>query len=68
MAKHIKKCPICGRPVRLAIECYPFCGPRCQTTDLGNWSSGKYVAHSPLTEADENLDATQLTERLEEDE
>lgn len=56
MTKHIKKCLICHKPVRLSHEDYPFCGARCKTIDLGNWASGKYVTHSPLTEADEKLD------------
>ena len=56
MTKHIKKCLICHKPVHPSREDYPFCGARCKTIDLGNWASEKYVAHSPLTEADEKLD------------
>lgn len=44
---------------------YPFCSERCQTIDLGNWASEKYVAHSPLTEADEKINPA---ERIPEDE
>ncbi len=64
MTKHIKECPICHKPVRPSDENYPLCGTRCKTIDLGNWASGKYVAHSPLTEADEKFDTDYPAESL----
>lgn len=27
---------------------YPFCSERCQTVDLGNWASERYVVSAPL--------------------
>ena len=62
MAKHLKKCPICGRATGPDRTDYPFCSARCRLIDLGNWSSESYVAHSPLTEADEKF-AQELPER-----
>ncbi len=56
MTKHIKECPICHKRAHPSREDYPFCSARCKTIDLGNWASEKYVTHSPMTEADENLD------------
>ena len=56
MTKSLKHCPSCRKAVAAADPHYPFCGERCQVIDLGNWSSEKYVAYSPLTEADEHLD------------
>jgi len=53
--KQKQKCPICGKTAKPASRDFPFCGSRCRTIDLGNWSSESYVAHSPITEADEML-------------
>lgn len=55
MAKVVKTCPICRKRVHPGSKYYPFCSERCQIIDLGNWASEKYVAHSPVTEADEKL-------------
>ena len=57
MTQSLKPCPICRKGVARGDSYYPFCSERCQVIDLGNWASEKYVAHSPLTEADEQLDA-----------
>ena len=62
-ARQIWECPICGKPAEEKSAAYPFCSARCRTTDLGNWSSESYVTHSPLTEADEILDSSDLTGR-----
>ena len=51
------KCPICGKRADPESKHFPFCGNRCRTIDLGNWASESYVAHSPITEVDELLDA-----------
>lgn len=59
--KRLKKCPICGKPTDPKQKVYPFCSERCQTIDLGNWASERYVAHSPLTEADEKTDPADRT-------
>jgi len=55
MAKSIRKCPICKRPVDPRGKHYPFCSERCQVIDLGNWASERYVVPAPATEADEHL-------------
>jgi endogenous inhibitor of DNA gyrase (YacG/DUF329 family) len=57
VATKVQRCPICGKTVDPAAGLYPFCSKRCKLIDLGNWASEKYVAHSPMTEADENLDS-----------
>ncbi len=66
MPKVVKQCPVCGKDVKPNGKSDPFCGDRCRTIDLGNWSAEKYVVHSPLTEADEHLDAAQRPDRDEE--
>ena len=66
MPKVVKQCLICGKAVNPNWKSYPFCSDRCRTIDLGNWSSGKYLTHSPLTEADEQLDSAQRSNRDEE--
>ncbi|HID36204.1 MAG TPA: DNA gyrase inhibitor YacG [Ghiorsea sp.] len=38
----IVKCPMCKTSVKRCNEYFPFCSPRCQTTDLGNWASDTY--------------------------
>jgi endogenous inhibitor of DNA gyrase (YacG/DUF329 family) len=42
------KCPICKKEVKLGDPEFPFCSERCRITDLGNWSSGKYVISTPV--------------------
>ena len=42
------RCPICRCTVKPADAEFPFCSQRCRTQDLANWSTGKYVVHSPL--------------------
>ncbi len=66
MPKVVKQCLICGKAVNPNGKSYPFCSDRCRTIDLGNWSSEKYLTHSPLTEADEELDSAQRSNRDEE--
>ena len=66
MPKVVEQCLICGKAVNPNWKSYPFCSDRCRTIDLGNWSSGKYLTHSPLTEADEQLDSAQRSNRDEE--
>ena len=61
-----RDCPICGKPDDVAGRDFPFCSQRCRTIDLGNWASETYVAHSPITEADEFLQV--LSERQQPDE
>lgn len=55
--KQQHKCPICNKPADQQTKHFPFCRERCRTIDLGNWASEAYVAHSPVTEVDELLDA-----------
>lgn len=45
-------CPICKKPVARTDPDYPFCSERCQTIDLGNWASEKYVVSEPLRPED----------------
>ena len=59
------KCPICGKLTDKQVPHFPFCSARCRTIDLGNWASEAYVAHSPITEADELLDALRKQSRDE---
>ena len=42
------KCPICKKPANLSGPNSPFCSERCQTIDLGNWASEKYVVSTPV--------------------
>jgi endogenous inhibitor of DNA gyrase (YacG/DUF329 family) len=42
------KCPICHKAVERSAPEYPFCSERCRLVDLGNWSSEKYVIHTPV--------------------
>ena len=51
-------CPICGRPVKMGDEDFPFCGERCREVDLGNWAMEKYVISTPayLPERDPDFD------------
>ena len=57
MPKRLKQCPLCGKPTDPQSNWYPFCGERCRTQDLANWSTEAYTVAGPLTEADENLDS-----------
>jgi endogenous inhibitor of DNA gyrase (YacG/DUF329 family) len=42
------KCPICKKPADSNSPFSPFCSERCQTIDLGNWASEKYVISTPV--------------------
>ncbi|MHB8734655.1 MAG: DNA gyrase inhibitor YacG [Terriglobales bacterium] len=42
------RCPICHGLVAGTDPEFPFCSARCRTQDLANWSTGKYVVHTPL--------------------
>ena len=49
-------CPVCGQPMQgesvAEWPCFPFCGPRCKTIDLGRWLGEKYrVPTEPGAEA-----------------
>lgn len=46
------KCPICGKPVAVEEERFPFCSKRCRTIDLGRWISGNYVISRPIDQSD----------------
>ena len=39
-------CPVCGQPMKgesvAEWPCFPFCGPRCKTIDLGRWLGEAY--------------------------
>ena len=52
------KCPTCRREIDWANTPFrPFCSERCRLIDLGKWASGKYVISSPVTDADDEIDA-----------
>lgn len=51
-----RRCPICGKAADPKARWSPFCGKRCRTQDLANWSTGTYSIPGPVTEADEHLD------------
>ncbi len=56
MAIQRSPCPICGKPAEPKTACFPFCGQRCRTRDLANWSTGEYSVPVPANEADEQVD------------
>jgi endogenous inhibitor of DNA gyrase (YacG/DUF329 family) len=47
-------CPICGRPVTMGDEDFPFCSERCRVVDLGSWAMEKYVISTPAFLPDRN--------------
>jgi len=50
----IYRCPICrGATDSEKDKDFPFCSERCHTTDLGNWSSEKYVVSDPIFDEEE---------------
>jgi uncharacterized protein len=50
----IYKCPICKAAADSEKDKdFPFCCERCRTTDLGNWSSEKYVVSDPIFDEEE---------------
>jgi len=52
----IVKCPMCKTPVPRQEDTFPFCSPRCKTTDLGNWASGAYTVAEEHTIEGYNTD------------
>ena len=46
------RCPICNLPLRPptrdAHPHFPFCGKRCQLTDLSRWFGGEYSLSDPI--------------------
>ena len=53
-ASAILPCPTCRREVALSgatrPATFPFCSPRCRTSDLGAWADGSHViARTPLS-------------------
>lgn len=51
-------CPICRKPTDSETNAdFPFCSERCRLTDLGNWSSEKYVISNPVFDESEDEDA-----------
>jgi uncharacterized protein len=51
------RCPICKKPVISKDPEFPFCSEHCRSIDLGKWASGAYVISSPVTDADDEVDA-----------
>lgn len=45
------RCPICQSPAVEKTTFFPFCSPRCRTTDLGQWIDEKYRISRPLRPA-----------------
>jgi uncharacterized protein len=47
-------CPICHEPAKPRAEnpCFPFCGSRCKTVDLGAWLGEAYRV--PVQNLDED--------------
>ena len=69
MSNTVNHCRICREPITPENGQYSFCSERCRLIDLGNWASETYVAHSPLTEGNEHLDATyRMSRSVETDE
>ena len=52
------RCPICKKPVKSADPDFPFCSDRCRSIDLGKWATGAYVIPSPLTDGEEEFQAS----------
>lgn len=58
MARALKlKCPTCKKLVTNKDTDFPFCSDHCRRIDLGKWASGAYVISSPVTDADDEVDA-----------
>jgi len=55
------RCPICGKQEELDRRsdwpCFPFCGVRCRTIDLGRWLGERYPVPARPTELDELADS-----------
>lgn len=50
----IYRCPICKSETDSEKNVdFPFCSERCRTTDLGYWSSEKYVVSDPIFDEEE---------------
>jgi hypothetical protein len=50
-----RRCPICHKPTDSETnDDFPFCSERCRLTDLGNWSSEKYVITNPVFDESED--------------
>jgi endogenous inhibitor of DNA gyrase (YacG/DUF329 family) len=49
------RCPICKKEVKSTDAEFPFCSPRCRTSDLGKWASGAYAIPSPVSDAEEAI-------------
>ena len=49
------RCPICGVEADLRRSrdwaCFPFCGERCRTIDLGRWLDERYGVSAEVDEA-----------------
>jgi endogenous inhibitor of DNA gyrase (YacG/DUF329 family) len=63
-------CPICQKPVDgdNRPRSFPFCSPRCQTIDLGNWLGERYaVPVGPAPDAEDQAQQEQPDEPGEAD-
>lgn len=41
--KRPNACKVCGAPVAVEAETFPFCSRRCRLVDLGRWMDGRYA-------------------------
>ncbi|MGH9747734.1 MAG: DNA gyrase inhibitor YacG [Candidatus Acidiferrales bacterium] len=64
-----RRCPICRKPTDSETDAdFPFCSERCRLTDLGNWSSEKYVISNPVfDEAEEESPRSGKTDENEQE-
>ena len=57
-----KDCPSCGRATEHGVDAhFPFCSRRCRDKDFLGWTDEKQVLSTPITDADEALEALDLS-------
>lgn len=57
------RCPVCKKAVKSTDSDFPFCSDRCRVIDLGKWSSGSYVISSPVKDAEEFIQESDIDDQ-----
>lgn len=57
------RCPVCKKAVKSTDADFPFCSDRCRVIDLGKWSSGSYVISSPVKDAEESIQESDIDDQ-----
>ena len=57
------RCPVCKKVVKSTDSDFPFCSDRCRVIDLGKWSSGSYVISSPVKDAEESIQESDIDDQ-----